>query len=156
MRLNDTLSGLLLLLFGTCVVVDARTFPASPGQSIGPGLFPILIGVGLVLCGVVLLWSGRRQRGGRWLEFEEWVCQPRRALNAVLVVGALIFYALAVETIGFFITAIVLLAVLFLAFGVRRRWIAPLAVGVTLGLHISFYSFLRVPLPWGWLEGMAW
>jgi hypothetical protein len=29
-------------------------------------------------------------------------------------------------------------------------------VAVTLGLHLAFYSLLRVPLPWGWLEGIAW
>ena len=72
------------------------------------------------------------------------------------MVGALIFYALAVDTLGFFITAFLFLAVLFLAFGVSRRWIAPLAVAVTIGLHFAFYSLLRVPLPWGWLESLAW
>jgi putative tricarboxylic transport membrane protein len=81
---------------------------------------------------------------------------PRGILRATLVIGAVVFYALAVETVGFFITAPVFLAVLFGAFGVRRRWIVPLAAGVTLTLHFAFYTLLRVPLPWGWLEGMAW
>ncbi len=41
---------------------------------------------------------------------------------------------------------------LFLAFGVARRWILPLAASVTLVIHYAFYSLLRVPLPWGVLE----
>ena len=156
MRLNDTLSGLLLVIFGIAVAIAAAAFPESGGQMIGPGMFPSIIGVGMTLSGGVLAWSGRKVRDARWLSFEEWVAEPRMALNAALVVGALIFYALAVDTMGFFVTAFVFLAVLFLAFGVSRRWIAPLAVAVTLGLHFAFYSLLRVPLPWGWLESLAW
>lgn len=156
MRLNDSLSGLLLVVFGVVVAISAAAFPESGGQTIGPGLFPATIGVGLALSGAVLAWSGRRMRDAQWLTFEEWVAEPRMMLNAALVIGALIFYALVVETVGFFITAFVFLAILFLAFGVNRRWIAPLAVMVTLGLHFAFYSLLRVPLPWGWLESVAW
>ena len=156
MRLNDTLSGLLLVLLGAAVVACARTFPAAAGHGVGPGFFPILTGVGLALCGAVLMWSGRRQRDAAWLEVEDWMRRPRMVLNGALVIGGLIFYALAVDTVGFFITGFVFLAVLFLAFGVRRRWIAPIAAAVTFGLHVAFYTFLRVPLPWGWLEGIAW
>ena len=156
MRLNDTFSGVLLLIAGIVVGFLAGTFPETAEQKIGPGLFPGLIGVGMALSGAVLAWSGRKVRDARWLTLEEWVAEPRMALNAALVVGALIFYALAVDTMGFFITAFVFLAVLFLAFGVSRRWIVPLAVVVTLGLHFAFYSLLRVPLPWGWLESLAW
>jgi putative tricarboxylic transport membrane protein len=90
------------------------------------------------------------------VEFDDWVRQPRMVLNAALVIGALIFYALMVDTIGFFLTAFILLTTLFLAFGVRRRWVGPIAIVVTLGLHFAFYTLLRVPLPWGWLEAIAW
>jgi putative tricarboxylic transport membrane protein len=156
MRFNDTLSGILLFVFGVAVAAYAQTFPASPGQNIGPGLFPALVGGGLGLCGLTLIRSGWRERGAGWLEFDEWVRRPRMVLNGLLVIADLIFYALVVERIGFFVTAFVFLAVLLLAFGVRRRWIPLLAAAVTVGLHVSFYTFLRVPLPWGWLEGIAW
>jgi putative tricarboxylic transport membrane protein len=156
MRLNDTLWGLLLVLFGAGVAFHARTFPAPAGHAVGPGLFPCLIGVGLALSGALLLWSGRTQRGAPRLQLEDWTREPRRFRNGVLVIGALIFYALAVDTMGFFVTAFVFLAALFLAFGVRARFVVPIAVVVALGLHLAFYTLLRVPLPWGWLEPVAW
>jgi putative tricarboxylic transport membrane protein len=156
MRLNDTLSGLLLLVFSAVIVVYAWRFPEIPGQNMGPGLFPILIGVGLALCGLTLTWAGRTPQDTAWLVFEDWVRRPRMVLNAALVIGGLIFYALVVDTVGFFLTAFVFLVVLFLGFGVSRRWIAPIAAAVTFGLHVAFYTLLRVPLPWGWLEGIAW
>jgi putative tricarboxylic transport membrane protein len=76
--------------------------------------------------------------------------------NFALVIADVVFYAVAVDWLGFFITASVFLSVLFLAFGVRRARIVPLAAIVTLGLHYSFYTLLRVPLPWGLLGGIAW
>lgn len=156
MRFHDTLSGLLLLFFGLTVALYSLSLPAPAGLRVGPGTFPTMIGIALAVCGAVLIASGRRQRGAAWVEWESWLREPRLALNAALVVAALIVYALAVETLGFFITAFILLTALFLAFGVSRRWIVPVAVTVTFGLHVAFYSLLRVPLPWGWLEPIAW
>ena len=156
MRLNDALSGCLLLVLGAVIVFHAQTFPLSPGQNIGPGLFPTLLGSGLGLCGIAFLWAGRRPGNIGWFEFEEWVQRPRMVLNFAVVIADLVFYALVVNHAGFFLTAFVFLIILFLAFEVRLRWIPPLAAGATLLLHFAFYTLLHVPLPWGWFEGYAW
>jgi len=155
MRLHDTFTGLLLALLGVGVAGQASTFPPAPGHGPGAGAFPLVLGLGLAGCGVVLAIAGRREAGA-WLAFDEGTRRFASVRNAALVPLALLAYALVVETAGFFLTSFVLLGGLFLTFGVRRRWIAPLAAGVTLALHGAFYSVLRVPLPWGWLEGIAW
>lgn len=107
-------------------------------------------------CGLGLIRLGCRQRGTAWLAPEDWLRQPRLVGRAALVIGGVGGYALVVDTAGFFLTALVFLGGLFAAFGVARRWIMPIAAGVTLALHVVFYSLLRVPLPWGWLEGIGW
>ena len=155
MRVSDRLTGLVLLLFGVAIVAHARTFPTAAGEAVGAALFPTLMGAGLAACGVVFLWSGRKQ-SVPWIELEDWTRERRLAVNAMLVTGALVFYALAADAAGFFVTGFLFLAVLFFAFGVTPRWITPIAVAVTLGLHVAFYSLLRVPLPWGWLEPFGW
>jgi putative tricarboxylic transport membrane protein len=157
MRISDTLTGWLLLFFGIAVAAYAWTFPPAPGQSIGPGVFPRLIGGGLAVAGALLVRAGLKQHDGTArLVGVDGLLQPRLALRGALVIGALLFYALVVETAGFFITAFVFLGGLFLVFSVRLRWIPLLAAGVTVGLHVAFYTMLRVPLPWGWLEVFAW
>jgi putative tricarboxylic transport membrane protein len=162
-KLRDALSGLLFLIFGVAVVLYARTFPPMPGQSVGPSLFPMLAGIGLAAVGAALVISDLRQGAsdfrqgaGPWLQPGEWVAKPGMVLNFGLVVADLIFYALVVNTLGFFIAASVFLTVLFAGFRVTTKWIVPLALIVTFTIHYAFYTLLRVPLPWGLLQEVAW
>jgi putative tricarboxylic transport membrane protein len=156
MRVSDVLSGLVAAIFGIALMVYSRTFPPMPGQSIGPGLFPSIIGIGLIAFGVSLAVSARKRSDARWLAFDEWIDRPRMVLNFALVIADLIFYAMAVNHLGFFLTASIFVSVLWFTFGVSRRLIVPMAVVVTIVVHYMFYSVLRVPLPWGLLGGIAW
>jgi putative tricarboxylic transport membrane protein len=155
MRIKDTLAGVLLILLGVACILQARSFPPSPGQKIGPDLFPSLMGGGLAVCGLIFIASAG-WRGRAWVQLDDWVRRPRMVFNGLLVISVLIAYALLVDTMGFFLTAFAFLSVLFLAFGVRRRWIPLLSAVVTFAMHFVFYTMLRVPLPWGWLERLAW
>ena len=155
MTLSDRASGLLTALVGLAIFLYARTFPPMPGQPVGPSLFPMVIGGGMVIFGLTVAFTGPA-RNAPWIRFDDWVRRPRLVFNFALVVFDVVFYALALDWLGFFITAIAFLGVLFLAFGVARRWILPLAASVTLVIHYAFYTLLRVPLPWGVLGGIAW
>ncbi|MEY4939463.1 MAG: hypothetical protein RIQ93_1198 [Verrucomicrobiota bacterium] len=156
MRLKDSVTGTLLFVFGLAIVAFARAFHGAIGQKVSPALFPTIIGAGIALCGLGMVWSERKNRGVPAVTLEDWAKRPRQALTFALIIGSLLFYALVVDRAGFYPTSLVFLAGLFLAFGVRRRWIAPLSIGVTLMIHFMFYTLLHVPLPWGWLEGIAW
>lgn len=156
MKLRDALSGLLFLILGLVVVLYTTTFPPMPGQAVGPSLFPMLAGIGLAGVGAALLVSDFRKGAGAWLQPGEWVARPRMVLNFGLVVADLVFYAVVVNTLGFFIAASIFLAVLFAGFRVAPKWIAPLALVVTFAIHYAFYTLLRVPLPWGLLQEVAW
>jgi putative tricarboxylic transport membrane protein len=156
MKVNDRVTGFLALVIGTAVFLHTRTFPPMPGQPIGPALFPAAIGVLLAIAGVVLIASDARRGVGGRVELSEWARRPRMILNFVLVIADLLFYALVVTRLGFLVTAVIFVSVLMLAFGVRSTRILPLAAAVTLVIHYAFYTLLRVPLPWGVLEGIAW
>jgi putative tricarboxylic transport membrane protein len=155
MNLSDRLSGLLAVCLGLSVVLLTRTFPPMPGQSIGPALFPSLTGAGLVAFGAWMVVADRAAGGG-WLRFDDWVRRPRMVANLVLVVVALVVYALVLPVVGFFVTSAVFLTTLMVTFGAPARRALPVAVVVTMAIHYAFYSLLRVPLPWGLLEAVAW
>lgn len=156
MKFSDRASGLLVMIVGAVIAIYARTFPHASGQSIGPGMFPTLIGAGLLAFGAVLMASDLRTGPAPWAAVDAWVRRPRMALNFVVVVLDLAFYALAADTLGFFITASIFLLVLFAAFGVKLRTALLVSAVATFAIHYAFYTLLRVPLPWGLFESVAW
>ena len=161
MKINDAIWGALLLLLSVPILIHIQGFPNIPGQKIGPSLFPGFIAVGLAACALALIATGLAARPGdsnqaAWIDAEPWMRSPRHIAALALVIGVNVFYILFVDVLGFIPTAVIYLAALFAVFGVRTRWILPLALLVTLAIHYSFYKLLRVPLPWGLLEGFAW
>ena len=136
-------------------------FPMIPGQKVGPALFPGLLAVGLAVCAVMLIVKGlasRAQGGERahWFELDGWTRSRRHVRAFVAVVGVNLFYILLVDKVGFILTGTLYLALLFIVFGVRKRAVLPLALVLTLIIHYAFYKLLKVPLPWGVLQGVAW
>ena len=157
MKLNDAVFGLLLVLLGGAVLAAIQGYPKIPGQPVGPALFPGLIAAGLCIAGVLLIVQGWRARSTqRWLAWDDWVRSPRHVLALAVLLGAIVFYILASEKLGFLLTAAPILLALFLVLRVRPLVAVAIAVVATLVIHFAFYKLLRVPLPWGVLTPVAW
>jgi len=161
MRLNDDVWGALLLLFSAVILFHVQSFPKIPGQQVGPALFPGLLAVGLAVCGALLILKGlasRRVRGERaeWIAFADWTRSRRHVVAFALTIGVNILYILAVDKLGFIPLGVIYLSLLFWVYGVGVKWIVPLSIVMTLGIHYAFYKLLKVPLPWGLLQGVAW
>jgi putative tricarboxylic transport membrane protein len=160
MKLNDAIWGVLLLFLSAALLVHIQAFPKIPGQQYGAALMPGSIGVGLAVCGVLLIFKGAaiRREGEHlhWILFAEWTRMPRKVLAFILTIGVNVFYVLADTILGFILTGTIYLATLFWIFGVRLRNAVPIALVMTLLIHYAFYKLLRVPLPWGLLQGFTW
>jgi putative tricarboxylic transport membrane protein len=161
MKLNDAVWGALLIFFSTAVLIHVQRFPTIPGQNVGPALFPGVIAVALAVCAVLLIVNGLAARThgrerARWAELDGWTKSRQHVIAFFAVVGVNVFYIVLVDALGFILTGVVYLATLFTVFGVRLRWVVPIALGVTLVIHYAFYKLLKVPLPWGLLQGIAW
>jgi len=159
-KLSDTIWGVLLLLLSAVVLWKIQSFPPMPGQRYGPAVFPGVTAAGLGICALILIGKGlahRRASGDAhvWGSLEAWTRAPRQVVAFLLVIGVNIFYILFAQPLGFIPTGVLYLAALFLVFGVRGRWILPLAIIITLIIHYAFYKLLKVPLPWGVLERFA-
>jgi putative tricarboxylic transport membrane protein len=157
MRHNDAVFGILLIVFAIAEIAYTRTFPSLHGQSYGPDLFPILIGVGFLICGAILTVRGVAARATMPLaEFGEWTRDRGNVVNFGLVLLSLLFYITAADWLGFIPTSFTILLVLLIRFGTG----VPLAVGTaamtTLAIHTLFARVLLVPLPWGLLQPVAW
>ena len=161
MKLNDAVWGGLVVLLGIAILVAIRNFPTIPGQQYGPALFPGVIAVALLVCGAALVYKGTSARSPhgaprRFVAWDDWVRAPRYVRAFAVVIGVNVLYIAFVESLGFVIASVLYLGATFAVFRVRARLVVPLAIVVTLIIHYVFYKLLRVPLPWGLLQGVAW
>jgi len=156
MKINDAIIGAILALLGAAVLLHVQSFPKIPGQQYGPGLFPGTIAAGFIVCGVLLIVSGVRERaGGRWVAAEAWVRSAHHVRAVIAIVAGLAVYIALAETVGFLVLAPILLFVWFVALRVKVRTAIIAAVVTTLVIWFVFYKLLRVPLPWGVLTRFA-
>jgi len=145
----DRWLGLALALLAGAVLWSARAFPAVPGQKVGAGFLPILVGAGLGLCGLALVLRSLRSS---YAAEEARPAGSEHFGSSAVVIGVVAFYILAAERLGFLIVAPIGLFVLFKALRVKSTTALACAVVGTLVVHVVFYKLLRVPLPWGALR----
>lgn len=155
MNRADTASGAVIAAAGSIFFLAAMKQPAAVGQDYGPGFFPSLIAGGLVL-------------GGLWLVIRSLIDKRQQAVGApvdqvssswmaaALIVGVLLAYVWVADFVGFHIAAMLCITPLMWLFTRRFLWsVGITALGVVC-IHVIFYNVLRVPLPWGVLQSLAW
>jgi putative tricarboxylic transport membrane protein len=148
-QLSDRVTGGVLVALGGLAAWGGSRLPAVPGQDVGPAAFPMLIGSGLVGCGVLIALGI-----GRSFEAPEEAEAPHPwwyGLRALVPPALLIFYMLASERLGFLLTAAIMVFAAALALGARLSLAVPLALAAPPLVHLAFYKLLRVPLPEGLL-----
>jgi len=172
MRFNDAIVGAVLVVFAIAEIAYTRTFPSLHGQSYGPDLFPRLIGVGLLGCGVVLILRGlyaRRLQAKtepkpnttdaytvNWIDFGNIADSTHARVNAALIVLFLVLYIALSDWIGFIPLSLTIISILLYRLGSSVFTAGAIAVLTTAVIQILFAKVLLVPLPAGWLQGMVW
>jgi putative tricarboxylic transport membrane protein len=152
-RVNDAVIGVVLVAFALAMIAYTRTFPAMPGQDYGPALFPVLIGIGFILCGTILIVSGLSRRGTEPLfAGSAWLRSSHHLIDFLAVIAGLVLYILISDWLGFIPTAFVLLLGWLVLFrGGKPVSSAAIALGTTLAVDYAFRDLLLVPLPPGLL-----
>ena len=139
----NRVSGAFLILLGLLVVWERRVLPLGTPQHPGPGYFPLLLAILLMIFGVVLVIQGK---GGLTFRSITWTEAP----HAAAILGCCIFIWIFLERIGYRLTLLVAMGFLF---GIMERinlWLAlVLTIGCSLGTFWLFDTMLRVPLPRG-------
>ena len=164
MRLSDKTTGLFLVGLGSLAAYGGWLLPPVPGQQIGPNVFPLVIGLALAACGVMIaLGIGQKFEEEAEAELAAIEGPPPEPETASLLSRArvllppvlLIFYVLAVERLGFILTAAIMTFAVAKALGARLQLAIGVALLAPIGAHLIFAKLLRVPLAAGLLP-MPW
>ena len=128
-------------------ILKSEAFRQVEAQRYGPMLFPGLLGaLGLLVVGTLVV----RRQLVRPVDGAQPYTQ-QRLQRVASILGAVLFYLLLAEVIGYVVTAALVLAFLFWVLDVSwQTALALIAVLVPLTYQV-FGGYLRVPLPWGWL-----
>jgi len=157
MSCNDRLSGSLLVLFGALVLWRASNFPTLAGLEYGPGLFPSIAAIGLMVCGAVIGCGPRGRRPAQNASpLPSHRSRWRAAARPLALLAVVAGYALLLDPLGFHIASFLAISATCLLFGMRIMGTVLLALPLVIGVHLLFYSLLHVPLPWGLLTPLAW
>jgi hypothetical protein len=103
-RPKDFYAGLLFVAFGVFAIVIARNYPLGTAARMGPGYFPRLLGILLVVLGAALSLTALRGRGPA---LPGWKWRPVSiVLLSVVAFGLVLTHAgLVLSTIGLIVVA---------------------------------------------------
>jgi putative tricarboxylic transport membrane protein len=144
-----------VLALGIGVSIGTLLLPSEGGYArIGPNFVPGVVGGGLIVVGVWLLYEAL---AGGWRNHVDDSPEARGEhafdRSAFLWVTAGLFaHMILIGTAGFVIAGAALLACVARGFG-STRYLRDLAIGfaLALGAFLFFVKFLNVGLPGGWL-----
>jgi putative tricarboxylic transport membrane protein len=151
MRVNDLISGALLIALAAAMIAYTFTFPPFPGQKYGPSLFPRIIGAGMLVCGLLLMIRGRRElaAGAPLGEIDQSYKAFRGWASVALILGVIVTYAAFSDMIGFVPVAFCGVLLLLWWFGVSLPRAVLIALIAVLVIDWFFGWLFRVPLPIG-------
>jgi hypothetical protein len=138
---RDRWSAVGLALLAVGYLLAARRYPLDTLTTPGPGIFPLMAGVGLLAVALWQLAANGGASGGP--------PAATRGLAASAMTGlVLVLYALALPRAGFLASSFALVVIVSRLMGLAGWWRpAALALGVTAASHAVFARWLGVPLP---------
>ncbi len=144
---RDTLAGLIFVAFGTAFAGIAAGYPLGTAMRMGPGYFPIVLGVALSAIGLVIVLSGRR--GGpteTGVNAGEAGPVSQRLRPALLISASVLLFAVTIESIGLALSTFGVVVVSSLA-DRERHWPHVLASAALLSMiAVGVFAYgLRLP-----------
>ena len=112
----------------------------------GPMLFPAVLSGLLVVCLAACFASGSLRRVSKRVEISK-----TSKSDMFILIGCVVLYVMSAETLGFVLSSMVILLILFRRMRVRSRVAIPATVLLAMLVYQLFAVGLRVPLPRGFL-----
>jgi putative tricarboxylic transport membrane protein len=138
----------VFVLFAVFYLAEAAREPFGTPDQLGPGVYPVL--VGLLMLGSSLGLALQAARGRQAAQAPiEW--PTGKALGRMLAVaGASAGYILLMPYLGDAVAGILAMLLVLRVMGMKRWWlVCALAVGMALTFHYVFVVLLSIPLPRG-------
>ena len=128
--------GVILFLIGAAIYYQAGQLAVGSVRSPGPGFFPKIIVVGLMVLSLLLVVTGGSEDNKTALPTAHGIRQ------ILLVLVALVLYTFALEYVGFHIVSFLLMTFLFAVAGSKKWYVAMAWAFCTIALTWFVFEFL--------------
>ena len=153
MKRDEAIGGMVLLLFGMVTIILALRMPLGTFRAAGTGLFPLLLGIiliilsGLFLLGLLLRKEKRAERKEPPVK-----AIPGSITPVVLFLGMMALATLFLNSLGYPVIAFLLMVALLKILG-TKRWLVNIlwSLATAVAYYFLFVQWLKIPLPKGWL-----
>jgi small-conductance mechanosensitive channel len=150
MKRDKLIEGVVLFLCGGVTVVLSLQMSIGTFRMAGSGLFPLCLGIILMLLALLYLGDLLLQKGAKGLPGEAVGAASGSAGQMLLFFCASALAVLCLNVLGYPLTAFFLMLMLLRILGVRRPALLitmPLLTAVA--SYLLFVRFLKIPLPKG-------
>ena len=153
MKRDEAMGGLILIFFGGITTVLSLRMPIGTFRAAGTGLFPLLLGIILMLLAGLFLLNLYLHKE-KELEKKEGPAEaaPGSLTPVVLFLGMMALAALFFNSLGYPLIAFLLMVSLLKILGMKR-WSINILWSLTTAAasYFLFVQWLKIPLPKGWL-----
>jgi putative tricarboxylic transport membrane protein len=159
-NLGEAILSAGVIVFGLAIVWQTTQIRLTPAYSkVGPRVIPYIVGAGLIIIGVWLLYEALTGRWGAAVSTESEDVDPTLPTDwrtVGILALALLAYLVLLEPAGFVVASTVLFAGAAFAMG-SRRYARDFVVGLVMALilYVGFTRGLDLQLPAGILEGIV-
>lgn len=150
MKRGEMIEGVLIFLFGGITVILSLQMPIGTFRMAGSGLFPLCLGIALMLLALLYLAGLLTQKDSKRHPGEAEAPSPGAAGQMLLFLGASALATLCLNVLGYPLTSFLLMLSLLRILGVRQpALLVSLPLLTAAGSYLLFVQFLRIPLPKG-------
>lgn len=154
MRKEQTIGGICIFLFGVVTVIFSLRMPIGNFRIAGSGLFPLCLGILLMLLSGVFVFKiflQERQGKGRKEESPA-PGVPSSARQVILFMGTMVLATLLFNPLGYPLVSFLLLLTLLRILGVKG-WGGNMILSFSVAAvsYFLFVQWLKIPLPKGWI-----
>ncbi len=151
MKRDETIGGIVLLLFGMVTIILALRMPIGTFRMAGTGMFPLFLGILLMLLSCIflskLLYQHKKTTAKR-----DSVAERGSPAQLILFFGTMALVTAFFNQLGYPLSSFLLMVALLRTLGIKSwRFNLPLSFITAVVSYFLFVQWLKIPLPKGWI-----
>jgi putative tricarboxylic transport membrane protein len=149
---DEIIVGIVIFVFGGMTALLSLRMPIGTFRIAGTGMFPLFLGILLMILSGIFVLKIFIQAKEKQVKKEASVESSGSLRPLILFLGTMALVTLFFNTLGYPLSALLLMLALLRVLGVKRWTLTlPLSFMTAVICYFLFVHWLKIPLPKGWI-----